>query len=393
MGQKLSDLRKTGKANEDVQCPRALNENFQRMTSSEENIVLSSSNEIETTQSSFIVASSETSHVKQETENENAPVALVILPTELILAVARYLPPSSYMSLSYSCRTIRNKMGVSFAHVLGDKVSMDGLSGSALSIESRNVRYLERLELWSVLVRDGNIPSWKAFYSGRKLSHDYSLVSTRLFAPVSREHRCLGSAGRVWVCPHRILDYNEATMSRETTDVHGCGGNGRLFLHGRRGNTLLSRWPIMRAPQGLLPSHEEVKEALRPLHVPMCPHLRLNDACIASIYHPDCRRLRWETEGVGVAPDCQCRMCSLKQPRTVTCQFCDTRILFYIRTGCHGLETLNITTWRILRDTWGCIDRAWISQLARPADFDDYERAWQVTMAECWRKVGPISYF
>ena len=57
MGQILSDLRKTGKANKDSQYPSALNEKFQRMTSSEEKLIF---------QSSSIATSSETSHVIQE---------------------------------------------------------------------------------------------------------------------------------------------------------------------------------------------------------------------------------------------------------------------------------------------------------------------------------------
>ena len=168
---------------------------------------------------------------------------------------------------------------------------MERLLGTMLSIESRDIRYLERFELWNTLVRDGNIPSWKAVYSGRIDTYEYSLVSTLLFAPLTTEQRCLGSAAKVWICPHQIVHYGEGTKSTGTTEVHGCGGNGRLFLNGRCENALLSRW-LMRTPQGLAPSHGEVKEALCPLDAPMCPHLRLNNSFLASIYHPDCQRLK-----------------------------------------------------------------------------------------------------
>lgn len=63
MGQLLSDLVNT-----------RVNEKFQRMTSSEEYLLL-------IFQSSSIATSSNTSHVNQETENENAPVALLNLPS------------------------------------------------------------------------------------------------------------------------------------------------------------------------------------------------------------------------------------------------------------------------------------------------------------------------
>ena len=94
------------------------------------------------------------------------------------------------------------------------------LLGTMLSIESRNIRYLERLELWSMLVRDGNIPSWKAFYSGRTDTYEYSLVSTLLCAPVTMEQRCSGSAAKVWICPHQILHYGEVTTSMGTIEVN-----------------------------------------------------------------------------------------------------------------------------------------------------------------------------
>lgn len=70
---------------------------------------------------------------------DSARTTLFNLPTELILDLAEYLPPSSYMSLSYSCRTIRNSMGASVAHVLGDEVPIGLSSGSTLSVQSRNI--------------------------------------------------------------------------------------------------------------------------------------------------------------------------------------------------------------------------------------------------------------
>ena len=139
--------------------------------------------------SSSIATSSETSHVDQEKENENAPVVRLRLPTELILALARYLPTSSYMSMSYSCRTSGSQRGVSSTLLPGDKIPMEWLLGTILSIESRTIRYLERLDLWSMY---GNIPSWQAFYNGRRLTHDYSLrfnamiCTTQYEAPLLR---------------------------------------------------------------------------------------------------------------------------------------------------------------------------------------------------------------
>lgn len=43
-------------------------------------------------------------------------------------------------------------------------------------------------------------------------------------------------------------------------------------------------WPIMRVPGNDVLTSEEVKEALRPLHAPGCPHLRLSDARVVQNY-------------------------------------------------------------------------------------------------------------
>ena len=89
-------------------------------------------------QSGIIRASSEVSHRIRESEIETVPKGLLKLSTDLILEIADYLPPSSYMSLNYSCRRIRNGMGASIEYVLGDKVPMGQRSASAPSIEMRN---------------------------------------------------------------------------------------------------------------------------------------------------------------------------------------------------------------------------------------------------------------
>lgn len=77
---------------------------------------------------------------REEPGIETAP-SMTTLPkssTELILDIADLLARKvTTMSLSYSCRTIRNKMGASIAHVLGDKASPGRpSSGSTLSAEN-----------------------------------------------------------------------------------------------------------------------------------------------------------------------------------------------------------------------------------------------------------------
>ena len=380
----MSNVIKTREARKGAQRPNALDGQFQRVMSQEEGVAVSPSNGGENSQSSSIEASPETLQVKQELRTQNAPATLLLMPTELILAIAHYLSPCGYMSLSYSCRTIRKKMGASIAHVLGDKVPIGQPSGSTLSIESRNIRLLERLDLRCMLDYDRNFFSSKAssaWFQRTRYYTPFSLLSPKLFW---EEWRCSGNAGLLWICPNQTYDYNEATRSREVSKHYECKCSP-LFRHGRVEDAFFVSFRIMRVSRDLEPSYEEVKEALRPLDAPVCPHLRLNDACVASVYHRHCPKIRRDPGAIGRAPDCGGGLCpSERLRRTEICNFCHTTISFDIITELDGSKTLIVDIMRFTRRMLSCTDRDWIAQVAQPADFEGYERAWRLSYAECW---------
>lgn len=385
MGQTLSALKKTRDAKEDAQCPDAADGGFRRIVSPKVECVVSSAKGLENNQSSFVETFSETRSTNREPEAETVPMTLLTLSTELLLDVAHYLPPSSYMSLSYTCRTIRIKMGVSIAHVLGDNPPISQSSGSTPSVEIRNIRFLERMELRCMLGRDRKTFSSTAFCSGCQETHDCSLFSTHSLAQLGTTRRCLGSDGLLWVCPHRAFDYDEATRGEVAHDFHQCGSN-YLFTHGRYGSTFYSKWPIMRVSANTAPSGEEVKEALRALDAPMCPHMRLNDAKVAAVYHPDCQKLRSNWPRGELAPDPY----SSGPDFTVICNFCGIHVFFCIVPHRYGPDALSLLTRRSVECMWGCADRAWIAHVTQPADLEEYERAWEATNAECWRRFGSV---
>lgn len=149
---------------------------------------------------------------------ESVRTILPSSPTEIILIIAQYLPPSSLMSLSYSCRTIHNKMGVSIEHLLGTKNQIAHLPGSSLEDNlpdrvylnegargttrslptmTRNVYHSERLKLLYMLDRDQKVPPSKAVCTNCADTHDRSLFSSKTLAQPSCERSCLGSVGRV----------------------------------------------------------------------------------------------------------------------------------------------------------------------------------------------------
>lgn len=390
MGQHLSVLKKFRDARRDAQVLGASHGFAEQSPSPEDEPNTSSSDEMQGIRSSLKKTSSEVWHTDRELKPGSTPTTLLRLPTELILNLAQYLPPSAYMSFSYSCRNVRDKLSASIAHVLGDKVIKDLSFASPPSVELRNTRSLERMELRSLLDRDGQIPRQNAFCSGCGYAHDSSRFSLASLSQPRDKRRCLGRAGQAWICPHRTIDYHQATSYGQTQDSHKCGSCWVLVdstYPGYGFDTCLTDWPIMRVPRDGVLSNEEVKEALGRLGAATCPHLRLDDACVASVYHQDCRKLRWNSSFSGSAPDCRCSNCPLNKFCTVVCSFCGTGVLFRIKGERNGTETLRLLVTRTFREVWSCTDPAWICHLAEPADFEEYDREWQASSAECWRRV------
>lgn len=340
---------------------------------------------------------------------------LLDLPTEIILGVSAYLPPSSLVSFDLfmletppsalhlpstsNWKTQRKAQLSDFMPAipflnLESICNKQNTHFSEAMSKSRTQLYLsERLKLLCMLDRDGRVPSSEAICSGCADTHDCSLFSVSSLAQPSAKRRCLGSAGFLWICPHQILDYGQAQTLREVDESHRCGSNPVHVLPG-----YTTSWPIIRVTRNGTPSNEEVREALRPLNAPICPHLRLNDAYVASIYSQDCQKLRSIWNRPDPTPTCRCLTCASKSPLTLLprgeCKFCGTDIQFCIKPESYGAETLQLVIMRdIMRKIRGiqsCTDRAWINHVADPAGFEEYERAWQATNAECWRKVGSV---
>ena len=396
MGQKLSTLRRKVLAVK-ADTPRQSNidGSLSRITSPEDECAVQPSSVIESVQSGIIRTSSQTSDPIRESDSDTIPKGLLKLSTELILEIAEYLPSSGYMSLSYSCRRIRNGMGASIEHVLGDKLPMGRRSATALSIEMRNVRSLERLEWRRMLDRDGKVPSPRAFCSGCMLTHDRSLFSIQSLNQPSTRRRCLGSAGRVWICPHLSLDHDQVMeFLREPGHNWVCERRPSTLYYERCSfgirstGSFITFWPIIKMPRDGLPSNQDVEEALRVLKAPLCPHLRLNDACVAGAYLKDRANLQRD---FCRHPSPDFRGLILSSERLV-CIFCGISIQFLRNTLIGPPEMLTLITLRTLMSLrgcapWSCTDRDWICQVADPADIEEYEEAWNAANVECRRKV------
>lgn len=332
------------------------------------------------------------------------------LPTEILLMNTEILPPSSLMSMSYSCRTIRNKMGLSIEHLLGKKMETAQLSPLtlynnlpkegyrtregfrwSLPIVEPNVRHSERLELLCMLDRDQMIPPSKAICSGCAGTHDRSLFSSRSLAQSSSERLCLGRDGRVWICPHWIFDHNLLTTSAEPQPSHLCGGIDVFALaHESEPKTTL-RFPLLTFR--CRPSKQVVKHVLARLDPNVCKHLRFSDAFVSRLYSPDCKKLR---DTSLLVQFCRCSMCvwQLSEPHLARrivpplpspcsnflpggeCESCGAEVYFETEWDGKDGEVLFLVLNRRIRSFRGCTDPARIEQVTDVAEFEGLERRW-----------------
>ena len=335
------------------------------------------------------------------------------LPIEIILLVAEYLSPSNIMSLTYTCAKLRKEMGISIGRVLGKKKGIVQLPNSALEDNlptltfSRgeatwtlptilsNEQQTERLDLLTMLDRDQKIPQSRAVCSSCADTHDRSRFSAESLAQSSRERRCIGSAGCVWLCPHWIFDYNLMTTSTAPKGRHSCGNKGvSLALLDRSsfkmdgdGLQPYAMWPLvpLRGSNNR-PSKELVADILRRMNLSMCKHLRSPDAFVSRLYSPDCLLL----QGSAGAPKCECQTCAwrLANPKhtksTCTggmCESCQTWV-FFLFLQHNGEETLSMFVQRETRRLEACTDRAWLEKVNDPAEFERLEREWNAASNE-----------
>ena len=201
------------------------------------------------------------------------------LPTEILLKVQYYLPQSSILSLSYTCRYFSSILNVCTLRLLGQpsnwlepqppvrvKLPDSHCRDSSRSVQRQARRRIpspgpkdecrdERLRLLFMLDRDFMWP-------GRKVCsyccavHDETMFSQEsLYGPGTRRE-CLRATGVVRVCPHISLDYKqlkrtcnspeawEKTLSKQEPLLEARSRH-------RKGQSDLDAWKTRISPQQL----------------------------------------------------------------------------------------------------------------------------------------------
>ena len=247
--------------------------------------------------------------------------------------------------------------------------------------------YFERMTFLSMLERDGQIPDSRPICSACATTHKINFFAGDSLRQESWKRECLGSIGRIWICPRTILSFDQLkalNRSSESRLIHqDCE-----FYESMRCSAPALEWPLIPVTASIAPSKSLVSVALSSLDAYVCPHWQLKDDFVLLHYDEGCKRLtsNWRAEGVPKQPECACRACTYQ---IRDCEFCGTRISFTLGYDEEFRRTLFVKARRYLGRFTRPTDPAWIAQLDFPWEFASRQQAWEQTLRECERKFGP----
>ena len=324
------------------------------------------------------------------------------LPTEILLEIADHLPLSNIVSMSYVCRQLRYRMGIPATEYVGEKQTYKrGLSYN-VSETSRGqnlapkqprqgalskIDRAERLKLLCMLERDGLIPQFKYICSVCSTMHATTFFSEDALRQSSRKRECLGHVGRLWVCPHEHVTFDQLNHRPSPLDgegAHQCFSAGGVYATDHCAMPA-AWWPLVIAVDGGIPTKAEVSKTLMTLDAYVCPHRQLKDPSVLSYYEEGCLEMErcWPRS---ILPRCKCDVCTHK---TGGCSICGAGIHFIFNDDRHNRRTLFVRANRSYQRYRRLTDRAWIAQLNYPWEYRSLEEAWNQTLQQCELNMKP----
>ncbi len=297
--------------------------------------------------------------------------SLQSFPVELLTRITDFLKPSSALSFTYTCKRFYTECGISSADLLGHRK----LAESATLVRK------ERLRLLCMLMRDRPVAG-KAICSGCiKLHHNTSFTTEELIK-ASNKRQCFGRIGRLWICPHKTLNFNDLKAFQDGIPNEGVDGfnenrfcwycrraGGSSCCHERdRRVTIETHCHVMTGKPKI--ERTDVTAALKQLNISVCPHLRLCDPFVSSLYDRSCGQIL----GTTCAKPHRCYNCLRRK-----CPSCDTEFFFYLVRGtCASPPRLVLATKRFFGDFEDITDPRWTSQLVAPQDVPLLEACWEI---------------
>jgi hypothetical protein len=224
------------------------------------------------------------------------------------------------LALSYTYKTFYRSCSFKLKHILR----------SSQLASNRDMVHSERLELLYRLARDRKNPGEILVCSACVTTHEPALFPCEARCAPSSQRKCWGSEGRMWICPHKILDVNQIKAIKDHFQrPRGVSSNGlelpAILERCRDSDHYVSitsnqvrQWrPIIYINDEIPLCEENVVAALSSLNVSICPHLRVTDRIVHSLFSLDCARILQEIS------TCLWKLKGMSS-RQIRCATCDT---------------------------------------------------------------------
>ena len=292
-------------------------------------------------------------------------------PVELLTRITDFLRPSSALSFTYTCKRFYTECGISSEGLLGAR----NLARDAAFIRR------ERLRLLCMLMRDRPM-SGMAICSGCIKIHHVSAFTALELVQGPTKRQCFGRIGRLWICPHKTLTFDDLKACQKRIPNQGVDGfnENRFCWYCRRAGgssccyerdgrvTIETHCHVMTGRPSM--DKADVATALKQLDISICPHLQLRNPFVSSLYDPSCGQVL----GSACTKSDRCYNCLRRK-----CPSCDTEFFFFLFQGtCASPPRLVLATKRYFGDFQDITDPQWTSQLVAPGEVPSLETDWEM---------------
>ena len=220
---------------------------------------------------------------------------------------------------------------------------------------------------WAYQPRDSEA---RVVCSGCCSVHRISLFSSLELQKDSSIRQCLGREGRLCLCPHTVMSYDEVQdwfFDQRFRLEHCCADDRHGVLLIPLGAMIIRQLfgvdeNKVAGPNSPPIRAAEILHVLQNSDVPICPHKRLSDPAVMRNISSLCKTPK----------DCECKQCT--STGTPTCETCNTRVIFKYVTMCRSnpISFQKEFAFLIDRDLSlhkGPTEPQWISQLMYLNDF------------------------
>lgn len=277
---------------------------------------------------------------------------ITTLPAEVLLPVKANLSPSSLLSLSYTSKKF----------YLSSTVVVEDIFPKQHTAEYNGMKEREeRLSFLCMLERDQRLSKSKLVCSSCIKVRATSFFTIWAVRDRPSERRCRGHEGRIWICTHKVWDYAQVHAFRDDPDRYQPAVAGARNFSWPYGpcecknhsiclgiTKLITSRPLLAVDMGSTISKFTFANALRPLNLDVCPHIKMNGPVVLKSLPED---YPMSAVDLDRKDSCLLRECAV----------CQTEFGYNFGLPSNGRIILRFVVMRNLDDFEGVTDPAWIS--------------------------------